>query len=30
MSEEEVRLIAEQYDVDLSKIKGSGPNGKVT
>jgi len=27
---EEVKMIAEQYDIDLSKIKGSGPNGEVT
>jgi pyruvate dehydrogenase E2 component (dihydrolipoamide acetyltransferase) len=30
MVSEEVRMIAEQYDIDLSKIKGSGPNGEVT
>ncbi|GAB6101106.1 hypothetical protein JCM16138_03290 [Thermococcus atlanticus] len=30
MSGEEVRLIAEQYDVDLSEVKGSGPGGEVT
>ncbi|ALM76452.1 dihydrolipoamide acetyltransferase family protein [Thermococcus barophilus] len=27
---EQVRVIAEQYDIDLSKIEGSGPNGEVT
>ncbi|AHF79456.1 dihydrolipoamide acetyltransferase family protein [Thermococcus paralvinellae] len=27
---EQIRIIAEQYDIDLSKIKGSGPNGEVT
>lgn len=30
MSDEEVRMIAEQYDIDLSRIKGSGPSGEVT
>ncbi|WP_461862735.1 dihydrolipoamide acetyltransferase family protein [Thermococcus sp.] len=30
MADEEVRMIAEQYDIDLSEIKGSGPNGEVT
>ncbi|RLF78855.1 2-oxo acid dehydrogenase subunit E2, partial [Thermococci archaeon] len=30
MVSEEVRMIAEQYDIDLSKIKGSGVNGEVT
>lgn len=26
----EIEMIAEQYDIDLSKITGSGPNGEVT
>lgn len=26
----EIKMIAEQYDIDLSKITGSGPNGEVT
>ena len=30
MVSEEVRMIAEQYDIDLSKIKASGVNGEVT
>ncbi|WP_456394867.1 E3 binding domain-containing protein, partial [Thermococcus sp.] len=30
MSGEEVRLVAEQYDIDLSEVKGSGPGGEVT
>ncbi|USH00064.1 2-oxo acid dehydrogenase subunit E2 [Thermococcus argininiproducens] len=30
MVTEEIRMIAEQYDIDLSKIQGSGPNGEVT
>ncbi|WP_456450949.1 2-oxo acid dehydrogenase subunit E2, partial [Palaeococcus sp. (in: euryarchaeotes)] len=30
MSEEEVRMIAEQYEIDLSKLEGSGPGGEVT
>ncbi|NJE50096.1 E3 binding domain-containing protein, partial [Thermococcus sp. 9N3] len=30
MVSEEVRMLAEQYDIDLSKITGSGPNGEVT
>ncbi len=30
MVSEEVKMIAEQYDVDLSKLKGSGPDGEVT
>ncbi len=27
---EEIEMIAEQYDIDLSKIQGSGPDGEVT
>lgn len=30
MVSEEVRMIAEQYDIDLSRIRGSGPDGEVT
>ncbi|NJE76827.1 dihydrolipoamide acetyltransferase family protein [Thermococcus sp. ES12] len=30
MTDEEVRLIAEQYEIDLSKLEGSGPDGEVT
>ncbi|KUH33846.1 dihydrolipoyllysine acetyltransferase [Thermococcus celericrescens] len=30
MVSEEVKMIAEQYDIDLSKLKGSGPGGEVT
>ncbi|MDK2853438.1 MAG: hypothetical protein PWP49_64 [Thermococcaceae archaeon] len=30
MVSEEIRMIAEQYDIDISKITGSGPNGEVT
>ncbi|WP_456396003.1 E3 binding domain-containing protein [Thermococcus sp.] len=30
MVSEEVRLVAEQYDIDLSEVKGSGPGGEVT
>ncbi|NJE62188.1 dihydrolipoamide acetyltransferase family protein [Thermococcus sp. 21S7] len=30
MTDEEVRMIAEQYEIDLSKLEGSGPDGEVT
>lgn len=30
MVSEEIKILAEQYDIDFSKIKGSGPNGEVT
>lgn len=30
MFSEEIKAIAEQYGIDITKVKGSGPNGEVT